>query len=254
MSHRARGRRRTLLAGTFLLGVGAACSPAEDPPPADDPDDVQAPALPVEEEEPAEPSPAPGDPPPPEPEPSEGPPAATDPVGAPPTVVDTLWIRGSPEETTLDLYESPAVFPLPFRTYLPRGMAVEELGTGEGYAIRFLLDRTPRPEGSPLAEIFVFHEEVSGERVRETLESRAENLGDGDLEEGPVLPWARESFAFEGTRRVGWLARGEAGGRPFLWSVHYPADLREDFEPRVAEILRRWRWTDEDRAFRDPLP
>lgn len=167
--------------------------------------------------------------------------------------IDSLALGDDTEEVRSDLYVSPPAFPAAFHTYLPTGFAVDEIGTPSGHAVRFVDGRAPGGQGPPAVNLFLFRGEVSADSADAVAEDIANSRATLEAEEGPPIPWARHTFAFESHTQEGWVAVGNLGGRPLIWMFQTPAARRSDFETKVDLILSTWRWAGGDRPFSEPL-
>ena len=165
--------------------------------------------------------------------------------------LDSLEVEDETLEVRFDLYDSSATFPVPFHVYLPEGFAVDEIGSGAGYAVRFVDGRAPGTQGPPAVSAFLFRDEVSMDSAQAVAEDIADSRAIQDAEDGPEVAWAHRTFGFTGQTQNGWVAAANLDGRPMIWMFQSPADRRADFQRKVDLILSSWRWTDGDRPFEE---
>jgi hypothetical protein len=158
----------------------------------------------------------------------------------------TITLAGMTEPMTYRLYRSPAGFALPFSTYLPADMQAEGASRGEDEAVRFVtafggarnerafVQLTVHPAGTTLAEARERFAAASGASAEVPAGERA-------------YPWALEERAGQSAGTIRHGALGEHAGRYFLLLAEYPAEMGDGMGPRIAEIVREWRWTAGDR-------
>lgn len=173
---------------------------------------------------------------------------------APPRVEkrqDTIWVEGMPQVIAIELYESPAGFPVPFSTYVPQNMAAEPVRSGEADAVRFIavfggqrndeafLQVTVHPAGTTEAE--------ARERTRAAAGEGIEASAPADEE--PYYDWSIIEHRFiqrvaQGGIRLGHASLGRHGDHFFTVLMRYPGDYADGFGPRADRILETWRWED----------
>lgn len=200
--------RAFMLAGLALLAAACGAEAPEAPPP-----DTTAAAVPM-----PTPTPAPARP-------------------------DTIFVEGMPTPIATVAYTTPEGFPLAFTTRHPDDLAVQELSSGEGDAVRFTANFGGPMDEQAVLNVFVFpggtREEVARVRVRElaALEARV-------AERQRQFAWSLLELAFTGEAFSGYYALGEHAGRYFYVMAAHPPEYGDGFGPRVQYVLDHWRWLD----------
>jgi len=177
---------------------------------------------------------------------------AADPAAEPEVRLDTLWIEGMPEVVEHRLYRAPPGFPLPFRTWVPAGLEVREVASGEGDAILFLAAFGELRTDAAL-RLFVPGAELDGDAAvhlaREMLSLQ------GRVRERTLRPaWSRAGFELDERERVAVSNVGERAGRAFILTYEYPPEFGDGLAPRFSRILEEWGWEPDGPPRIDPRP
>jgi hypothetical protein len=177
---------------------------------------------------------------------------AADPAAEAAVRLDTLWIEGMPEEVEHRLYRAPPGFPLPFRTWVPAGLEVREVASGEGEAILFLAAFGELRADAAL-RLFVPSAQLDA-NAAERLAREMLSL-QGRVRERTVRPaWSRAAFELDEPERVGVSNVGERAGRAFILSYEFPPEFGDGLGPRFGRILEEWRWEPDGPPRLDPRP
>jgi len=161
--------------------------------------------------------------------------------GRPAERQDTLVAGDLTVPVTLLLYETTGHFPLPFSTYRPDDMEVEEEEMDGGAVVRFR--SMPGEDGDAgVMEFLVYPAGTSTRDVAARVRSAAEEIGEVREEPQPVQDWAREEFRFSGSGRVGRVSWGVIEDRPFHLLVHFPPPRQGTFAPKARMVTESWRW------------
>ena len=167
----------------------------------------------------------------------------------PVTTSASIEVGGRTEAVSLQRYESPPEFALPFVTYLPTGMqvgvAADEPG---GDAVRF--QATDNPDA--FVQVFVHPVSQSVDAAIEDVRGVAESYGVpgvGEVNPADRHPWALAEYEFRSRGTItppvqGYVSLGQHAGRLFHVIVQYPVGFAETFLPRAHLILDSWRWKD----------
>lgn len=154
------------------------------------------------------------------------------------TKQDTLKIEGMDRAVELQLYRSPADWPLRFYTYLPSGIEASRGSSGEGETLHFNMNEA-------VLSLFVFPEGVTKSQAQplamEALGTDAVQACDnnwGDWQWGCY-------YATDAPERVARIYMGEQGGRFFYFLLRYPAEYGDGFAPRAALILENLKMGEE---------
>jgi len=166
----------------------------------------------------------------------------------PPVRLDTIYIEGMPQPVRLQLVESPAIFPMPFTTYVPPGFIFEEIRRGDQPEVRFVMELGGRRNDDAFLEIAAYPTGLSVEGAEE----RARHAAAAGAHLVPAtnsdIPWAirewRSSVRNEAGESVARVILGRHGDRYFQLRIRHPVAYAEGFGPRAAIVLREWRWSD----------
>ena len=163
------------------------------------------------------------------------------------TVIDTLHLEGTAEPVELTLVRSPAHFPLPFTTYVPPLIEVDEADRGDQAEVRFVADFDGMDRKLAWLEIAAYPdglgEEAALERARRAAGDSAQRVTAND----PLAPWVIGAWRVGGGElegRTGMVLLGRHAGRYFHFRRVYPPEFGDGFGPRAALVLRHWRWDD----------
>jgi hypothetical protein len=162
--------------------------------------------------------------------------------GRPEEREDTLVAGDLTVPVTLVLYETTGHFPIPFSTYRPDDMEVEEDEMVDGgAAVRFR--SLPDEEGDAgVMEFVVYPAGTSTRDAAARARAAAEEIGEIREEPEPVQEWAREEFRFSGGGRVGRVSWGIIEDRPFHLLIHFPPPRQGTFAPKARMVTDSWRW------------
>lgn len=166
------------------------------------------------------------------------------PTTRPATKTATLRVEGEATPVTLKLFEQDGY---PLTTYFPERFEPEAVASGEGQSIRFYLtqpDGTREP--SVYVNFFFPSQNMSVEQMEEYL---LEDNGIFSTNQWQVvdrasadnLPWAVERISFrhasDPRTLMGNVYVGQANGKAFSATVHYPAEYGDGMAPRTTTIL-----------------
>lgn len=179
----------------------------------------------------------------------------------PASIADTLLIEGMAEPVQLQLFETPAEFPLQFSTYLPAGISARPFTADlDTASVRFSARFTPDTDPNVYMHLLVYPPDEPLIELEEMVLSFIESREPLDREYARIDPpaWAEDAWSFRygsGDRRyVGSIAFGEHAGRPFSIIVHYPPEYGDGFPPRVRLILDQWRWENDGTMLVGSMP
>ena len=172
-------------------------------------------------------------------------PAAERLVERPESVADTISIEGMPQPMVLRLFRAPGGYPLGFSTYLPPDLAAVAGRSTRGEALRFEARFAGRPNPEIYVEVVALPAGISSANAREAARRAANERGEAAETPEQRYPWASAGFTYRGTGGIiGSVALGRHAGRYFYVVTHLPAEAADGFGPRVARMLRDWRWSD----------
>jgi hypothetical protein len=162
--------------------------------------------------------------------------------------MDTIYIEGMPEPVQLQLVESPAIFPMPFTTYIPPGFRFEEIRRGDQPEVRFVAEFGGQRNSDAFLEIAAYPTGLT----LEAAEERARHAADADARLLPAassdIPWAIREWRSTKRRDAGEVVArvilGRQGDRFFQMRIRHPVEYAEGFGPRAAIVLQEWRWSD----------
>lgn len=155
-----------------------------------------------------------------------------------------LTIEGRPEPIRVWRYQSPPGFPLSFSTYVPDDMIAPRTA-GEA-AIRFVAAFGGQVSPRAVFRLVALPANLDRTAAEAELAAAATRLGagakPGSVKRGSAgLAWALAHYDLAG-QRLGFVALGRRHGQWFILSLAYPPPYADGMAPRVALILREWRW------------
>src|SRR5690606_20230313 len=166
-------------------------------------------------------------------------------AGRPEVVEGVITLEGMREPMTYRLYRSPPGFPLPFSTYLPADMEADEVGSGDGDAVRFVAVLGGGRIEEMCVSVYVPPAPLTTEEARARARGIAASRGRVEPGEAGVYPWALEWHRYEGEGSlVGTVALGRHADRYFFVLTRYPAEAGDGFGPRARRVLDEWRWAE----------
>jgi hypothetical protein len=158
--------------------------------------------------------------------------------------LDTIYIDGMPQPVELQLVEAPAIFPMPFTTYVPAGFLFEEIRRGDQPEVRFVMEFGGQRNNDAFLEMAAYPTGLS----LEGAEERARHAADSGAQLVPTtssdIPWAIREWRNGIGRSVARVILGRHGDRFFQIRIRQPRGDAEEFGPRAAIVLREWRWSD----------
>ena len=169
-----------------------------------------------------------------------------------------IQVEGEIEEVSLQPFQSPPDFALPFATSIPASMRAQPLPADSGDAVRFV------DSGNPAAYLHLFVQPLgyTADAAEENIRAVAESYGVpgvGEVEPTERFPWALAQYRFE--RRgstappvAGFVALGQHAGRFFHVIVQHPLEWGDGFVPRARLILDQWRWADTGGGLEQVIP
>jgi hypothetical protein len=182
------------------------------------------------------------------------PPAAA--PARPQSIQDTLMVEGMPEPVESRLAESPEAR---FSTYVPPGITMEVLTTGDSASVRFSASFAGPADPNAYMHVRTYPPHAGVGTARENIATFLRTLrphddpvggmvrGTEPYEQAEPPPWGEEAhtFAYTGDTSIRYtgrivLARSTSGFFHVL--THYPAEFGDGLEPRFERILRHWRW------------
>jgi hypothetical protein len=174
----------------------------------------------------------------------------------PQTIQDTLMVEGMPEVVESRLAESPEAG---FSTYVPPGITMEVLTTGDSASVRFSASFAGPADRNAYMHVRTYPPHAGVGTVRENVATFLRTLRPHDDPVGGMVrgtepheqaeppPWGEEAhtFAYTGETNIRYtgrvvLARSTSGF--FHVITHYPPEFGDGLEPRFERILRHWRW------------
>jgi hypothetical protein len=161
---------------------------------------------------------------------------------------DTLMIEGVAQPVEVRLVESPAAFPLPFTTYIPPDLRVEEADRGDQAEVRFVADFGTAASEDAWLEIAAYPTGISAdealERARRAAGETARRVAEGEPVQGWTLAEWRITSADPAEPRTGRVLLGRHRERHFHVRIQHPPEFGDGFGPRVGLVLHNWRWND----------
>ncbi len=170
--------------------------------------------------------------------------APGDDPGPPPVeaVRETISIEGSVEVIDARRFRAPDAFPIPFETIVPGDMEIASNGIDGSREVRIVTAFAGIRRPDAYLSIVVLPGGTDEEEAIERTAALADSLG-GIADERETLPWAVRSFRLTGPQ-AGFIALGERNGGWFQLRTSYPPEFGDGMGPRIALILRRWKWAD----------
>jgi hypothetical protein len=165
---------------------------------------------------------------------------------------DTIEVEGSPQVERLTLVRSPEGFAPPFTTYVPPGLRAEFLAGDSTPSVRFTAAFAGRVNPDAYLQVRVYPRGTAELFARQSVDSylRGRDPRQDNVRASTRWPWAIDAWDFSyggdaGTPFVGSIALVRHGDRFLHVLAHYPAEYGDGMGPRVAAILREWRWEDD---------
>jgi hypothetical protein len=181
------------------------------------------------------------------------PPAA---AARPHTIADTLMVEGMPEAVESRLAHSPEAR---FTTYLPPGITMEVLTTGDSASVRFSASFAGPSDPRAYMHVRTYPPHAGVGTVTENIATFLRTLRPHDDPVGGMIrgtepyrqaeppPWGEEAHTFaytgeDGVRYAGRIVLASSTTGFFHVLTHYPVEFGDGLEPRFERILRHWRW------------
>lgn len=157
---------------------------------------------------------------------------------------DTILLEGMPESITLELYETPESFGLPFITYHPEDIKPDLVSPDEGEVVRFVANMGGVLEEDAVVGIYVHPEGTTEQEAREMMQILASSYGESSEPANPRFPWSIVEYQVNDGEIVGTYALGQHAERYFHVMVTYPPEYGDGFGPRAHIVLEELRWKD----------
>jgi hypothetical protein len=174
----------------------------------------------------------------------------------PQTIADTLVVEGMPELVESRLAHSPEAR---FSTYLPPGITMEVLTTGDSASVRFSASFAGPADPHAYMHVRTYPPHAGVGTARENIATFLRTLRPHDDPVGGMIqgtepyrqaeppPWGEEAHTFaytgeDGIRYTGRIVLARSTTGFFHVLAHYPSEFGDGLEPRFERILRHWQW------------
>jgi hypothetical protein len=164
-------------------------------------------------------------------------------------IEDTVMIEGLPQIERSTLVSTPPGFGVPFSTYLPQGMRLDD--QADAGTVRFLAAFGGTPDRDAYMEVHAAAQGAAAGAARDVASRviRGNGGAGADIVETDGPAWADDAVTFTyrtdtGAHVTGRVVIAHHSGLTVHIIAHYPSEYGDGLGPRVARILEHWRWED----------